>query len=117
MGFAGAEALVEAACGGLGDVLGEGPGRDAGGEDARDGLVLEGAEGAGVAQGGAQVGRGVAPAKKAAASSPMPSKVARSCSRSAPRRFHGGWMPWGSTSTPALLGASSCRATQRRLAE
>ncbi len=64
MGFAGAGALVEAARGVLGDVLGEGPGRDAGGEDARDGLVLEGAEGAGVAQRGAQVGRRVALAQE-----------------------------------------------------
>lgn len=57
---AGAEPLVEATRGLLGDVLSELAGRGAGGEDARDGLLLEGAEGLGVAEGAVEVGGGEA---------------------------------------------------------
>jgi site-specific recombinase XerD len=47
---------------------------------------------------------------------PMPAKACSTWARSAPRRFQGGWMRSGSTSTPRPRGASSWRATSRRSA-
>lgn len=63
-GVAGVEGLVEPACSLLGDVLGEATRGGARGEDALDGQVLEGAEGARVGEGGAEVGGGVALAQE-----------------------------------------------------
>lgn len=54
------ERVGDAAHGLLGDVLVERAGRGARGEDALDGVVVEGAEGGGVAQGRVEVGRGEA---------------------------------------------------------
>ena len=54
----------DAAHGLLGDVLVERAGRRAGGEDALDGVVLEGAEARGVAEGGVEIGGGVALAQQ-----------------------------------------------------
>ncbi len=64
MGVALIERLAKPMGGLLGDVLGEPARRGAGDEDALDGLVLEGAEGAGVGERGAEVGGGVALAQE-----------------------------------------------------
>ena len=50
-GIAGPESLLQSPRSVLGDILGERARGGAGSEDARDGLVLEGAERAGVAEG------------------------------------------------------------------
>jgi len=63
-GVAGAEALVEATRGVLGDVLGEPSRGRARGEDAGDGLLLEGAEGKGMAERAVEVGGGEALAEE-----------------------------------------------------
>jgi len=60
VGVALVERFAEPVGGLLGDVLGEPARCGASGEDALDGLVLEGAEGAGVGEGGAEVLGGVA---------------------------------------------------------
>ena len=59
-----AGSFFESARGVLGDVFGEGAGGGAGGEDAGDGVVVEGAEGVGVAQGADEVGGRVALAQQ-----------------------------------------------------
>jgi hypothetical protein len=63
-GVAGTEALVETPRGVIGDVLGEPARRRARGEDAGDGLLLEGTEGVGMAERAVEVGGGEALAQE-----------------------------------------------------
>ncbi len=63
-GVASTEALVETTRGVLGDVLGEPARRRARGEDAGDGLLLEGTEGVGMAERAVEVGGGEALAQE-----------------------------------------------------